>query len=552
MSDKIVAYKISLDTMSSTACERCGHVPGSRLTHYPPAPSETLNSYTTYSPAQRHGFASVLSEITMDVSRIDDEMKTVQAYLDQLQDERRALAKALDDQQCLLAPIRNVPDELLSEILFISIHDPFSTPEEFYGAFKATTSVCKRWRTLVISTKTIWSRIRVDDECTPPIETIQTWLTRSGDIPIQLDIYWYEDYDEERREAILDVLIQACSRWEQLSLTLQLPQLEKLDTIIEPMPILRRLVLDCPGGLELLSALSESAPLRTFAAAPALEEVEISSDPHLCLIPWPQLTAYTLHYSSVRGCLWSMKQCLDLVTCLIVAGHELDAVEDFPPVSPGPRTYPRLESWTVRVARPAFFAELLDHVTAPNLEGLVLNLPAYRADPSEVVASIPIIPFLTRSSCQLTWLWLQGSVLSASDLIDVLRHLPSLTDLAASQSDNGESPPIFNKELFEGLTASHTGAKTSLLGSPLLVPRLEELALEGLMNVDDEVLLRMISSRIGPPGEVGEDYAVTQLEKVNLRIWRENDQPELGTDLNRQLSIWEEEGNCILINIVRP
>lgn len=394
----------------------------------------------------------------------------------------------------------------------------------------------------------MWNAINIDDEFTPPIETIQTWLTRSGDIPLHLDIFWYEEGDEDCRAVIFEVLLETCSRWEKIDLLLQPPQLVQLDDVTEPMPTLLNLVIGTQSGLDRLY----EGRLRAFKAAPALKELEISSKPQLYLIPWSQLTSFTLQYSSVKGCLWSMGQCVNLERCSIAALDDTDEVAFYPtvPSGPKPQTYARLEFWSIDVVKLNFFSPLLDSVTAPNLESLVLDV-IYLAYVPLDVASIPMIPFLTRSKCQLSSLGLRGSILSETDLIDVLQHLPSLINLLVYQSPNDDSPPIFGKQLWEGLTSSHLGTKTSALGSPLLVPQLEKLSFTGQMDVDGDILLKMIRSRIGSAGEITAKCPVAQLQDISLRIWRDDGGLELGTDLRRQLSVWKDEGNSININVTR-
>lgn len=75
------------------------------------------------------------------------------------------------------------------------------------------------------------------------------------------------------------------------------------------------------------------------------------------------------------------------------------------------------------------------------------------------------------------------------------------------------------------------------------------------MDVDDDVILKMVDSRVSQEGEGANngDTSVANLEKVDLVIWRdEDDRLQLSEQLKRRMSIWEKKGMNISILITLP
>lgn len=523
---------------------------GKPFTHLPSATPDALSSYAVYTSAQRQEFAFNIANLKTVLAKINDDTKSVvtQSQLEGLQAERDRISQALDEQHSLLAPIRNVPDELLSEIFLLPVEEPPVTPKEEGEFLLAITAVCRRWRTLAITTKLLWCSMDFDDEFTPPVELVQTWLTRAGHTPLQLTMRWDHEGAEEKRKAVLEVLIEASSRWECIIMSAHLPQFAQLATITEPFPALQTLSLNCRGVLDMLPGQC----LRIFEHAPALEEVDLWGNTmvYQCPVPLGQLYAYHLGASSVKGCLWALDQCANLFECTIGAFINPDEDEHYPPVSSTPRTLSHLGTWRICAEeQQSIFSTILDHITAPGLHRLELYMQSWMDSPPITAEPISMIPFLTRSSCQLRRLELQGLVLSGTELLDILQHLPQLVDLAIIEWRSSAITPMFTMELIQSLTKSDSGATAQ---TP--VPQLQKLSFWGRMDVGDEIIMSFLRSRTEPAGIVRgtHDHAVAQLQDVNLMIWRGADDPGLGPDSKCQLSIWQEEGKNIKVETTEP
>lgn len=114
-----------------------------------------------------------------------EELKALhEATVQSLEDQRNELEAKITRAQAYLAPVRKLPDELLSEVFLIIWHGG-----DKKCAWKLA-AVCRLWRRVALSLPKIWSAIHLKTTTAAcPAEIIRLWLERSGrTVPLDIDI----------------------------------------------------------------------------------------------------------------------------------------------------------------------------------------------------------------------------------------------------------------------------------------------------------------------------------------------------------------------------
>ena len=495
----------------SDDCTHRGNIPSQPFKHHfsPPEPTLEVLSSFNYSSAQKKKFASTAASIKEEQSKMDDAIDRTQAYLKHLLSEREKLSSALDKQQSLLAPIRDFPDEILYEV--------FLCLQSLWGCDFATNKpplllmyVCRRWRALATSTQALWSHIYLDD-CPPPIWLLDEFLTRSHGHPLTINMHCTQLHRTSRAalHPTLTTLIKHIPRWRTIKFALASKFWKEIATLppsVRTFPMLQSVNLsaidDCSGGL-----------WKIFENAPSLRDASVQCTPvrgtgttvHF-ILPLSQLQSYAMRRSSVGECLWSFDQCPNLISCTV----ECITLGD----SSSTKTHRRmdqLESLAITAWTQSYFSFIFDSASAPALKDLRL----FAGTIEEVMENAPIsvIPFLVRSSCNLEKLTLSGLTLAGDELINILRHLPCLTELVVAQhrkSLERVAESLFTEEVFHKL-ASTTLADGGAQDHPIIVPGLRSLWFTGRMDVSDRTLLSSIQSRLERRADGDVDLPIVRL-----------------------------------------
>jgi hypothetical protein len=126
------------------------------------------------------------------------EIQSLDQQIELLQQQRDVLAQRATLLRYTLAPIRKLPDYVLSEI-FISCLSPDHDAVMSIRAIPLLfTRVCRYWRDLALSTVSLWSSIHIvldsnsdqASRCISPLkfDKIIQWLDRSGSCPLSITI----------------------------------------------------------------------------------------------------------------------------------------------------------------------------------------------------------------------------------------------------------------------------------------------------------------------------------------------------------------------------
>jgi hypothetical protein len=117
------------------------------------------------------------------------------------------------------APIHGLPDDILSDIFLLGLHDAhtddedFEKPQRYQGLISL---VCHRWKAVMEGTPLAWANITVLER--QPFTTTKRFLRLSGTCLINIAVRWrgfrtYHDYDMKR---LLGLLSPEAHRWRKL------------------------------------------------------------------------------------------------------------------------------------------------------------------------------------------------------------------------------------------------------------------------------------------------------------------------------------------------
>ncbi|KAJ7690349.1 hypothetical protein B0H17DRAFT_834309, partial [Mycena rosella] len=119
---------------------------------------------------------------------------TAKFQIARLQDRRLQLSIYIYEHRALISPIRQLPSDIVGEILIACISTAQNAVMSAQEAPLLLGRICRAWRTIAISTPSLWSSIHiaepedrfpsdVHDGC---LQAVNTWLQRSGGLPLSI------------------------------------------------------------------------------------------------------------------------------------------------------------------------------------------------------------------------------------------------------------------------------------------------------------------------------------------------------------------------------
>ncbi|KAJ7670023.1 hypothetical protein DFH06DRAFT_1179833 [Mycena polygramma] len=370
-----------------------------------------------------------------------------EATLDQLIAERDQMVERVQQYTAVLSPIRRMPLEIMCEIFsWTSPHTRRVPGSLSTGAPWYLGQISTRWREIALALPSLWSSITVlhtvqySHEKVSLLPMVQAQLIRSANEPLDVDFEWWRDEMDAR--PYLAALLPHSDRWASFRLR-----------CCDNLHALLQLLCAAKGRLSRLKTLDildpdyddpdgnvPSTALDTFCIAPALREVLLAKptfylpSPPL-LIPWHQLTRYR-GVATTEYFLRVLRTASHLVEGAFGFTDEFSETLDDAVI-----VFPHLQRLDFERG------DLLDHVIAPQLTYLSCNVVE------------PILPFLQRSSCQLTTLVLtlayrwQPVALTPADVISVLEHTSTLESLVLEASPEDHQG---NDRILSALTVTDT------------------------------------------------------------------------------------------------
>ncbi|KAJ6511164.1 hypothetical protein C8R45DRAFT_966256 [Mycena sanguinolenta] len=308
----------------------------------------------------------------------------------------------------------SLPPEIVAEIFvgFLPIYPEFPP---YFGTLSPLLlcQVCRHWRDIALSTPALWKNISIavqdPDDCqSQKLELLKTWIARSGNCPLSLNLTGPSTSPVLTQ--FIETIVTHCNRWENLEVLIPF---DSLNLLKGDMPLLRDLTF---GPIDLRHDVHSALPL--FEAAPALRHLTLTS----CflnatvLLPWAQLTHLDAHCLYEHECTDILRAAPLLVTCtLSVCCSDDDIV-----VGPAVPVHTNLAKMSLLAEDPDVRLWLvLDCLTLPALRRLQV------AEPCVTLAGLAA--FSERSGCVLDELKFTDATLEEEA---VREALPSVGEIS--------------------------------------------------------------------------------------------------------------------------
>ncbi|KAJ7726821.1 hypothetical protein DFH07DRAFT_852364 [Mycena maculata] len=366
------------------------------------------------------------NELRKHLKRLDAEIAQHELSLQLLREARTGVLEEL--RLSLIYPVLTLPFEITSTIFLECLPDYSDDSTRSYpsqdDAPLVFTRVCRDWRTIAISTSTLWNHVRIElDSDDGPgyidskwVSLLDTWLYRSEPQPLYLTIS-NRSYTEPD-QALVDVLDRHSRRWREVTLKLPFSHFSRLGATTSPM--LERLTLSAHGSPDIIN------PISAFRYSPMLRHVCLEGGMHSSdvILPWAQLTSLELYGASADDCLELLRSTASIVNCILdvqYASHAL--VLGAPLLSLRSFVFSGQAGWST-----------LRYMAMPALQKL--DLTRCPPGPRNVAQ---LLQFVTRSGCQLRDLKLYVRSGVTVQTVYLLRSLPSLEtiDLTLAEADAG-------------------------------------------------------------------------------------------------------------------
>ena len=263
---------------------------------------------------------SVSAEITL----LESALSALESTIESRRGPFRALAKyelsvytsLLATCQAVLSSVRRLPTEILQKIFTYFGEMERSTQK--WGQYRSrhlpwvVSHICRSWREVALDTPAIWARIpritlRPRTRSARKVDFLRTLLTRSGTVPLTLDIAISKSRLQLKTVAsedpLLPLIVSHSDRIRTLLVvTNKLSDISLLSPMRSNLSSLHTLVL----SIEDSAVLGTIPPIDTFSDAPNLRTVKIVGEIPAgasLLLPRSQLTSYyeRPHYRNNYG-----------------------------------------------------------------------------------------------------------------------------------------------------------------------------------------------------------------------------------------------------------
>ncbi|KAI5827545.1 hypothetical protein K523DRAFT_418355 [Schizophyllum commune Tattone D] len=419
---------------------------------------------------------AILQQQLRDLNDTNDELDVEIARLSA---QQQAVQAQIRTHGALLAPIRRLPDELLSYI-FLLIPRNGSRRYEF-------VRVCRRWCTVALHTAKLWTHIEISSYRLPTKNDLLRRLAMTAQAPLHID--FHDDDPEPDYARLLYLLYEQSARWETAQLRGAPQSVMAWDP--SPLPMLRAVTIEGRNDSRELDDEEEeqalekpdkhtvlSRYLHLFREAPNIESVSIQclEKPAALSFPssWTKIRQLSINCTDCEcmgrtplrtflPALFSYRHTLR--SCNLCA-NDLGLSPDA--FSSGPLVFPRLEELVLCGAP----IQLCVHIVAPRLRRIEIDLSLENAPARELAGLIVLLE--KSSGCpDLRSATFRALNEEPADVIDCLSKLPSsvvMLDLFDGPHHEWLPPiPLVTLEVLEALTLRQ--------GCDQLLPQLTSLHL---------------------------------------------------------------------------
>ncbi|KAF8214669.1 hypothetical protein K438DRAFT_1927013 [Mycena galopus ATCC 62051] len=418
------------------------------------------------------------SHLRTRLQHLDAEIAQLELSLQLLRETRTGVLEELraveelrvpEERRSVPSPVLSLPFEITSQIFVHCLPEESEDPIHPYPSLDEAplvfTRVCRTWRTVAISTSTLWNHVRIelDSDDRPGhidekwVNLLDLWLQRSDPQPLSLTVSNWS-YTAPA-ETLLGVLNCQSSRWRDVTFKLPFNHFSRFEEHAS-LPLLERLTLSAHGSPDIIN------PISAFRHAPLLRHVcfEAGMHPSDVFLPWEQLTSVEFYGARVDDCLELLELAPNIVNCIFDVQYESHAVALASPLA-------SLHSFTF--SGPAGWA-LLRYIAMPALQMLDLT----RCPP----APRQLIQFVKHSACQLQHLKIYVPSILATQTVFLLHLLPSVVGLhlVLAEADTGTS--IFR----EFKSGDHR----------IMLPRVESISVHCMLDDNHEVMFEVMTDAL--------------------------------------------------------
>ncbi|KIK63433.1 hypothetical protein GYMLUDRAFT_41117 [Collybiopsis luxurians FD-317 M1] len=483
------------------------------------------------------GPASVqLDKINLILERLQQDLEDLESSGIGIDAHESCISKYTAETRSLLSPIRKIPDEILQAIFEYCCdmnHFVVSAPSETAicnirnKPAMVLSSTCFRWRRNALHMPSLWSSITLewdwliygfkkdDAEDEKRSFTLASFLSHSLQWPLAVNLIFKgaapNFYLDGTLHPIAAQVVEQRHRWKSLSFKSAFSFVEELfpEDHTPQFPLLENLsLLHSADDLDIFQDIVPNLKALKMPYAFPFRRGE--------RFPFPQLLH--LEPSSDEDVLDVLDHTPNLASLVIGECLEGEPARDSPCLtSSSLRTLTichgnRKLSLEVQFSVfPLFNFSLLDALHLQPAEHFNLQ-PGFWFNFDLCMA------FLQRSSCPLTTLSIKRLSLSDSNLVRLLRQVPTLRNLTITDTDIGYAFNPITEQLIESLNASQISSLRTQ--AEPLIPRLHSLTLDsGAIAFRDSVLIDMVCSRwipfAGAPASGVSNSTETDLPSVD-------------------------------------
>ena len=416
-------------------------------TNRPPSDEEktNINESAANNNAKLKAVEAQISETIAHIQALKLQVEQVELRLQRLRDEEAAIWETADGHRRVLSGVRNIPEDVLREILIACVDDIPTLSDCQISLPYALAQISSGLRRVALNTPTLWARMDVpryyyDDRqlrregYLTLARRANKWLERAGGLPLTLFIRDpTENGESDSINIFFGTLLSYSKRWKEIKfqskcqfLTKSTIRITALKTIDLPLLESVSLSIECSVPHSRLSKTG-------FLTIPTLKHLSLETN---CIrrftVNWVVLTSVSLGRQQDSSCYSRnqlagiLQQARHLIFCDIVvdsvresAGHHLKIT-----------TLSFLK--TLYISESTFgpptsgASSMLDLITAPALETLRVRDTFFQPSLSDFLKRSPKISKLSLPCLPQD--------VSLMDTIGYLRHCPSLTLLSLSCS----------------------------------------------------------------------------------------------------------------------
>jgi hypothetical protein len=385
----------------------------------------------------------------------------------------------------LQSPVGRLFPELLSHIFgFCLPQDQYIYPT-LNSAPWVLCRVCGHWRSIAISTPSLWSSISTYSlpHTQPTYDLVKTWLSRAGSGPLSLHFHDGTPRSQYYRP-LTELMMSYVSSWAHVECNLTPASLARLRELRRgATPQLESFTLITSA----LYTLASNHSFDVFESAPRLRSVHLLLElhPRVFKLPLAQLTDFhTSYITSVDGWLELFNELRVLAKCFCYIYNGSD--ESLPL-----RHVRLLSLRSLQIVYIPSVGPFFDHLTVPSLEFLMIEDECIEAE--AVWPQAEFMTFLSPacSSSSLRCLRIINTTISANNIIECLQQSHSLTELWLHDEQKNEHGAVTDR-LLDLLTYRSIGPD----GQPsCLCPRLQAISFAGGQSFKDDSIISLAYSR---------------------------------------------------------